>query len=232
MIAWIYLAAIGLALPHLGLSSTLTPSDPNPDRFQTIERECFQKDWSQEVCGLTTRPEYIPGPVSLASEPLFDLLYTFASSISTSGLELSPTWQANTSGDNTTCALGVCAGKYHTQGEAIIAVMTRRILETADKKPLRECQKTCLATCVASRLLTYEKSPTLQAASESFAAYTGRGACTEYSRLADRFIGTIGIKSWTVSNLNIAHQYIGVEVEGQYLYFDPQHRGCTFISAE
>jgi len=232
MDAWILLAGIGLALPHTTLASTLIPSDPNPDRFQTIERECFQKDWSQEICRLANMPAYIPGTGSRITEPLLDLLYTLTSTVSTVGLELSPIWQSDTSADNTTCALGVCAGKYHSQGEAIIAALTKKILETAEQKPLRDCQKTCLATCVASRLLTYEKSAVFQASSESLAAYSGRGACTEYSRLADRFIGSLGIKSWTISNLGIGHQYIGVEIKGQYLFFDPQYQGCTFIKAE
>lgn len=145
----------------------------------------------------------------MADPLIFDPVFTLLSTLTADTVYSLP---ATLEGATRTCSNGACQSIYR-DGEALLHSLSRKIQEKARVPGTRDCQKVCIATCVTSRLLTYEKTLLYEASPEAASAIIGRGACTEYSRIADRFIGDLGFESYTVGNIRLQHQYNWVRID-------------------
>jgi hypothetical protein len=224
------LRTLGLTLalfpPNAVFANHLPAETISAERLVQIQQECFSKDLRAEVCRLFNKPEYQRSVVDDIVDPLvFDSVFLFSAELTGHTLFSLPGLLKPPHGQ---CPQGGCATPVE-YGEALLMSLSRQAQGVAHSQNLRDCQKVCVATCVASRLLKYEKSLFFEFGPESVAVAMGRGACTEYSRVADRLIGDLGIKSYTVGNLASQHQYVWVQLDSGSYYVEPQYTGCAFI---
>jgi len=226
MRVWTVIFAFSITLMFSWLiGPSLADSPPGfAERYKKAKAECLDRDWSQTECKIWSNKVFkyekrnlveatlaqMGGGVLDAYKCTRDFMKKYAVPAITCGYP----------------------GVIVRAEELIFDQLLSDLKQTAKKGNLSECHRACLATCMSSRMLTYDDSTRFDSVRGGAAVLNGTGLCTHFSQLADEFMAAVNIPSKLVYGIGShgeAHAAIGGEIGGEEYWKEPQNTDCHLI---
>ncbi len=112
--------------------------------------------------------------------------------------------------------------------EKLISIMKKKAI----KSKFNECQKACLVKCITSTIMTYKMDRSNTKTAQPIDHYLSqKGVCTEFAELATDISQSLGLEVRSTYNLGQKHAYNEFYIDGQWVYFEPQTKECTFFES-
>lgn len=117
------------------------------------------------------------------------------------------------------------------------------LAQKATREKLKDCQKACLATCVSSRILFFDKAymPKLQTPRQAICSR--HGVCRDFTNVALEFMQAQGLNAQVLTGTGYdiednekvpfgPHAMIGININKKLYVMEPQHTDCTFEDSD
>jgi hypothetical protein len=193
-------------------SEPITFTDEQTKNIADVQRNCVERDWSKVQCERKAPVDdrYLQDGTSNADSLADKVLGSIPN------------------------LFNRLDSAKQNQAEAIYSQLIQMLRATKEKNQLSDCQTACLATCASSSYANYDYDAISDVNNSTTGILVdGKGVCENFATLANRFAGDLGLtskKEFGEGSVG-AHTFLGVQLDGQWDFFEPESADCAIIGS-